>query len=409
MASMSKKIPGRMSISDLAKAENPYPVYQNLLEKGPIWRAGGNQWLLVGHDEVAESLRNPLLKQYQVSAVLKQFPSSAETQKLLYSPATEFTEVIMAGRDSDEHKQLRSWFAQQLNPFLKEIDSIINTELDSIFVDLEDIKQFDAIENIAFVFPIRVLGRIVGIPVSAQNDIASKLLVLNGVFSGEYHLQQEKVNCALLNLRDCISQYVFKHSAVEPQKDNLICRLLSSNENILSPKELVDNIIFLMFAGFETSLNLMANGLDVLLDNPSEQKKLREDIRILPSAIEEILRFSSPVHITGRYTTSTTFIADQRISAGRIIYLCLAAANRDEKQFSNPHQFDVTRANNNHLAFGHGPHKCIGALIARREAYWLFHRLLTKYKSIERVGCTKRKTSATIRSITHLPINLNLT
>lgn len=407
---MLTSIAPRIALSDFAELDDPYPLYKQLRNTSPIFRAGGNQWFVTRFNEVDRLLKEPSLRQFQISAVLKQFPASADIQTLIKEPATVFTESILAGQDGADHKALRRHMVHALGPSLVEIDQIIHSELDEIIEDVKKKRKFDVVQDLAFILPIRVLGRIIGIPLHQQEQVAHCALKLASVFSQEYiSASRTDVNDALLWLRECISSILSKRDIsanIKSNTDNFIDRFLQATHAEWSSAHIVDNIIFLLFAGFETSLNLIANGFDALMDFPEQQQKLREDRKLIPFAIEEFLRFNSPVHITGRFTTEPIHVAGQRIGSGRVVYLGLASANRDPDQFHCPDVLDITRQKNSHLAFGAGPHQCLGALIARREAILLYSRFIDEFEWFSRIGEKERAKNATLRSLKRLPISV---
>jgi cytochrome P450 len=167
--------------------------------------------------------------------------------------------------------------------------------------------------------------------------------------------------------------------------DDLVSVLVAAHEGsdeVLSEAELVAFVVILLLAGNETTTNLIGNGMLALTRHPEQLERLGRSPELMPSAIEEMLRYDGPVQATMRHIRQETEIAGTQVAAGSLIFVLLAAANRDPAQFKEPQTFDVTRTPNDHLAFGEGIHFCIGAPLARMEGAIAIGSLLARYKRI---------------------------
>ena len=167
------------------------------------------------------------------------------------------------------------------------------------------------------------------------------------------------------------------------------------------------NAVLLFFAGFETTTNLIGNGMLALLGDPQEMQRLRDDPRLLPTAVDELLRYDSPLQTSLRITHDDVELPSGRIKANRVIELSLAAANRDPRAFRDPDRLDIGRVDNPHVAFGSGVHFCLGAHLARLEGEAAFGGLLRRYDSIELADEPVRKASASIRGLESLPVRVS--
>lgn len=400
------KLPPRIELSSLAREQHPYSTYDRLRLASAVTRAGPNQWLVTRYREVAALLADPSLRQFQISAVLQNRAEGA----VLSTPAVEFTQRILAGRDGEDHAQLRRCMSRAMKAATPGLDHVINTELDAIVREVRERGSFDVVKDVASVLPIRVLGRIVGIPTSLQGGVARRSLELAHVFAPDYEAKDRaETSSAVVWLRECIRELLQdtqKQGASSQETGTFIAQFSALCAGHWSQCDVIDNIVFFLFAGFETSLNLIANGFDALLDFADQQRRLRDDPSLSASAVEEFMRYRSPVHITGRVTTQPMHIDGQRIGAGRVIYLGLAAANRDPQEFHDPARLDIGRSPNRHVAFANGAHHCIGATIARREATLLFERFAREIGWLEKQAEPTRVDSATLRSIVRLDVRV---
>ena len=174
----------------------------------------------------------------------------------------------------------------------------------------------------------------------------------------------------------------------------------------LSESQLVHNCIFLLNAGHETTANLIGNGIDALMRHPQEQRRLVEEPALIASAIEELLRFESPLQLNNRSLTAALDVGGQVLEAGTLVTLCIGAANRDPAQFSDPECLDIARKPNRQLAFGHGEHACAGMNVARMEARIALGALLARHPRIAHAGPPVRDRRVRFRGFTRLPVVL---
>jgi len=191
---------------------------------------------------------------------------------------------------------------------------------------------------------------------------------------------------------------------LDPEED-VLTRLIrgEGDGERLTQRELVHNCIFLLNAGHETTTNLIGNGMDALLRHPDSLQRLRDDASLVNSAIEEMLRYESPLQLNNRRLVGEVELSDRTLAAGTFVTLCIGAANRDPTRFPEPDRFDVARKPNRHFAFGHGDHACAGMSVARLEGRIAVGRLLARFPGIERDGQPERDRRIRFRGFRHLP------
>jgi cytochrome P450 len=192
----------------------------------------------------------------------------------------------------------------------------------------------------------------------------------------------------------------------DPDADVLTRLLQGDAEGRLSESELLHNCIFLLNAGHETTTNLIGNGMHALLRHRGELERLATDPGLITTAVEELLRFESPLQLNNRRLTAPVQIGGHEWPAGTFVTLCIGAANRDPAAFDDPDRLDLARKPNNHLAFGQGAHACSGMNVARLEARIAIGRLLARYPRITAAGLPERDRRVRFRGLRHLPVRL---
>jgi cytochrome P450 len=259
----------------------------------------------------------------------------------------------------------------------------------------------DLIHDYAYPLPINVISDMLGVPRGNREQIRqwSQAVATEGANRDEPLLR-------------AFSNYIAELVAEKRQnpQDDLISKLVlaETEGDRLSEPELLSMVGLLIFAGHETTSNLIGNGTLVLLDHPQQLAKLRADMSLIPSMVEELLRFSGPVLTPApRFATEECELGGQHIGRGDIIVTALASANRDETQFSQPEELDIARSLNRHIAFGQGIHVCLGAPLARLEGDIAFTTLLRRMPNlrlkVQRESLTWRG-SFSLRGLNSLPV-----
>ncbi len=238
----------------------------------------------------------------------------------------------------------------------------------------------------ARLLPLQVICEMIGVPqvdVARMGEWAHGLSVASGMATDDGRRAGDE---AMSSFNSYVSAMIEERRA--RRSDDLLSALIEAEEagDRLSPAELVAMVVQLIFAGHETTQNLLGNGMFRLLQHPVQLALLREDPRLIPSAIEEMLRFDPPITFTSRIATTDTEIDGIPVAADQLVMLNLTAGNHDPRRFPQPSRFDVRRPEVRPLSFGHGLHFCLGANLARLEAEVAFTTLLGRYASIAEVG-----------------------
>jgi cytochrome P450 len=246
---------------------------------------------------------------------------------------------------------------------------------------LRNASEADLMHEIAHPLPVRAIARMLGIPATMQPQLIAWSDVL-ATFLGSPRRPLELVTAAqeaVLALTNFFREVVAQRRLAKG--NDLISLLLDIEEDgeVLTEEELYAQCVMLLFGGHETTRNLIGNGLLTLLRHPDQAARLRDDASLIRSAVEELLRYESPVQNISRITKEEVEICGQRMSAGSVIYCILGSANRDPQHFKNANSLELERLNNSHLAFGAGAHFCIGNQISRLEAQTAILALLRTF------------------------------
>jgi cytochrome P450 len=388
-----------MVLLDRSFTRDPHAVVHRLQGREPVRRAvmWGDVpvWLVTCYDDAKSVLTDPRLSTDRALA-LKVLPpnnngryASKLSQHLLHSGPPEHTRLrkLVA-------KAFTAGAVARLGPRIAEIaDELLDAIDASVPVDL--IKEYAA------PLPGRVIGELLGVPAGFRDQFLTLLdPYLNQPTGPEMLAASTSLTGMLTDL--------FAEKRRQPG-DDLISALIeaSSDGDRLSGTELLATAYLLIVAGYDTTVNLIGNGVLALLRNPSQLAVLRADTSLLPGAVEELLRFDGPANITVfRFTTAPIRIGGFDIPENQIVVISLLAANHDPGRFHDPDRLDISRNPNSHLAFGHGIHHCVGAPLARLEGRIALARLLARFARLE-LGTTdplEYRHSLMMRGLCTLPV-----
>lgn len=386
---------------DDATRRNPYAEYARGRELRIHRHPGLPVWSVFRYGDVQDVLRD-------WRTFSNQFPPPPDF------PELEGRAPSMLGSDPPEHERLRGLVNQaftpkiirRLEPRMVEIaNGLVDAALEQGSVDL--------VQALTYPLPVTIIAEIIGVPTEDNarfKDWSDKVVEtlgsgLLGPPDRETFLRNQKI---VEELGVYFSKLVEERRR-EPREDLLTGLAMAELEGSkLSLDELLQMLVLLLVAGNETTTTLIGNIVLTLLENPGELARLRRDPELVPSAVEEVLRYSSPVQLDPRRAAVDTELCGQKIAAGEMVISWLGAANRDEEVFRDAERCDVGRKENRHLAFGFGTHYCLGSNLARLEAQIALRALLERTKSFElatREPLPLHK-SFVFRSYTSIPVTL---
>lgn len=395
---------------------HPYLPYRMLRSLDPVHQSPFGLYVFSRHADVVASLRHPRLGSDEHKADMSVF-NLGPFEKLFQKrgrarndgPFAQTFDRLMLFRDAPDHTRLRRLASKAFTPPRAEQMAPRITELVVSTLDrVAPRGSMEVMRELAYPLPALVIGEMLGIPDEDIGRFVSHAPTLAvGLDPGPMRTAASvaAADRAVAELTDYLTTLIDKRRA-DPG-DDLLSALIQAEEggDSLDTDELIAMVLLLVVAGHETTANLIGNGLVALLDHPDELARWRSDPALDKTAIEELLRFDSPVQMSQRITLEEVELAGETIPAGRMIILCLGAANRDPEAFPDPDRLDLGRGSNHHLSFGGGSHFCLGAALARVEARIVLTHLIRRLPNLERAGKPVRRPSFTIRGLESLPLS----
>lgn len=355
----------KMNLNQPAFFQNPYPFYARIRASGqPLW---------LPHQQSATSRGVWLFSRYaEALAIFKQRQSVSKAVSSVRpdGKGTAF-DLHMLHRDDPDHRRLRRLVADQFSPAaLATRESRIATVAEELACALPRGGQVDLVADFAEPLSLRTIGDMMDVPRSDLGKVRAWCLTFGYGFdsvisNAEILARQQEALGAFL---DYVRRLVARQAGASAP--GLLSHLVAAERNgALSPEELTGMVAFLLFAGHETTISLIASALWLLLSHPEQWQRLKQNPALLPDAVEEVLRYESPDQRSSfRVARDVLEIGGFKLEAGQQLGVLIGSANRDEAEFPDPDRFDITRSPNRHLAFGIGPYQCLGKRLARMEA-----------------------------------------
>ena len=355
--------------------QNPFPFYEGFLKYEPVLAQPDGSFIISKHKHLDMIYRDT-----------KRFSSDKKTTfEPIYgkdSPLFEHHTTSLVFNDPPLHTRVRKAMVGALNArAISAMESGLIKSIDLILDRLSNTDTIDLIDDFASQIPIQVIGNLFDIPMQDRKPLRDWSLAILGALEPRLNdKQKQQGNQAVTEFLDFLRILVAerKRSPGNPETD-VLSRLILSEGTEISEIELLQNCIFILNAGHETTTNLIGNALASLQNFPDEKAALINDPNLIATAVDEFLRYLSPNQFGNRITTEDVKIGGVDISKGSNLHLCIGSANRDPDVFYRPNLLDITRHPNPHLAFAGGPHLCVGFSLARMEGRVAITRFLNRF------------------------------
>ena len=400
---------------DPGTAADPYPVYTRLRDEAPVCRVEADDvWAVSRYDDVTAVLRDP--GTFSSAAMRDFMTGGAARRHRARNPWADQASMMFGNSrvvlavDPPDHTVLRRLLSRSFTPRAIEarrpmVERICDGLVDDLLASAAD-GPVDFVPTVSWPLPVLVIAEMLGVPPERLEDFKrwsdDIVDLVSGVGESVMH------PTALAELVVYMVELLGDRRA-RPPGDDLVGLLLQSEGDggdTLTPIEIVSFCMLLLVAGNETTTSLLGNALAALLAHPDQFERLRAEPELVRSCLEESLRYDSPFQGLYRTTTRPTTIAGVDVPEGAVLLVLFAAANRDERHYSDPDRFDVARNPVDHVGFGAGIHLCLGAALARLEAEVVVQALLERTERIEAAGPVVRMPSHILRSVTSLPITV---
>jgi cytochrome P450 len=391
--------------------QDPYPTYRRLLEEGPLHFvdvSGGmwGVWAVFSHSDCSAVAKDPRLSAKRTDRMLFTLPMSRRGE---FKELVRMLGLWMIFIDAPEHTRMRKLmnkgFSQSAAEALRpEVEKIVDRILDP----LAEVSQADLVKELAYPMPVQVISELLGVPETMHDAFlrwSAAIAEFNGTPDRTIEHAQNAQN-AVLALTD-----FFRKAVAERRRNkgnDLISLLIDIEEEgeALTEEELYAQCVQMLFAGHETTRNLIASGIYSLLREPGKMAELRQNPALIRTAVEEFLRFESPIQYTARVAKEDIELCGVRIPKRQTIWCMLGAANRDPKQFKDPDTLKLNRLNNQHLAFSAGPHFCIGSQLARLEGQVAILKVIQRFPKMRLAQHAEWAPNFGFRGLKTLPVEI---
>ncbi len=382
-------------------AEDPFPTYRALLAHAPVKRFADGSVMIARHSD--------LTRVYRDTTTFSSDKKAEFLPKYGNNPLYEHHTTSLVFNDPPLHTRVRRIMVGALSP---RAISVMEPGLVRLVDGLLDRlgPEADLIPEFAAAIPVEVIGNLFDIPHEERAPLRDWSLAILGALEPVLGAQEhDRGNAAVTEfsayLRDLVARR--RRAPGDPSTDVLTRLMQGDRGELLSESELLQNCIFILNAGHETTTNLIGNALDLLIDWPDARAELLAHPDLIESAIEEVLRFESSNQLGNRITTSEVGLGGLSLEPGTRVHLLIGAANRDPEAFAEPDHFDISRTPNRHLAFAAGPHICLGLTLARLEGRIAISRFLARYPGYARAGPPVRTGRVRFRGFASLPVTTN--
>jgi cytochrome P450 len=407
-----------LGLFDPAVRADPYPAYRRLRETAPVSRGPAGIWVLARHADCSRLLRDPRFGHAEPSDMI-QHPLFSTRRQVGSIPLVDENGVPVLSfliRNPPDHTRMRKLVSKAFTPRMvarlaPRIEEVVDDLLDRALTAEREHGDggVDLIAALAYPLPVTIISELLGVPADDHHRFQEWSHAMARGLDPDFLLPPE-VRERQMAARAEFAEY-FRDLANRRRSDpgdDLLSGLVEVEErgDTLTEQELIVTCILLLIAGHETTVNLIGNGTLALLRNPDALAEFRANPLVAPNAIEELLRYDSPVQLTTRMALTDAEVDGQPVARGEVALALIGAANRDPDTYADPDRLDLHRETTRHLAFGQGIHFCLGAPLARLEGQIALTRLLERAPGLRLAGEPVWKENVVLRGLERLPVRL---
>ena len=387
-------------VTDPAVIADPYPLLSELRETAPVHKLGfADFWILTRFEDCRAALRDPRLGNPE--------PGDDVPTLIAGSSREPGRSRSLLWLNPPDHTRIRSLVSRAFTPRrVERLRPAVEAMTRELLDPVAEAGECDLVEALAFPLPANVISELVGVPVADRDWL--RPLVSDLAATLEPNRQPEETRQAAVSgakIQAYLHDLIDRRRA-EP-RDDLLSGLIEASDGAdrLTQQEVANTVSLIYGAGFETTMNLIGNMVNTLMRHPDQLARLRADRSLVPSAVDEVLRYEPPVQIDGRYVRADADIAGHAIPRGHAVLTLLGAANRDPAVMDEPDRFDVGRSDVTMLSFGSGIHYCLGAALARLEGQVVLEALLDRFGTWTLLDDNPPwKRRLTLRGLARLPV-----
>ena len=385
--------------------DNPFPTYKLLRENDPVHQNPDGTYFLTRYDDVVKAFRHPAMSSDKKIDFKPKFGDG---------PLFRHHTTSLVFNDDPYHSRVRKLMAEAFTPRkMDELDPVIDGIVDGLLNRLETLNEFDVVHDFGLALPTEIIADMLGVPEEHRDKMHHySTLILRAL---DPIVSDEKLKAghdAVVEFGELLEELIAirRKTPHGAEMGEVLVSLIFGEVDgrKLSPIELVENCIFLLNAGHETTASLVNNGISILLEFPEQMQRLRDDPPVIKTAVEEFLRFQSPLQIGNRKAMVDVEFGPKEdpkiIPAGSFIHTCLGAANRDPDIFENPEVVDIGRRPNPQIAFGIGKHICMGNTLGRIEGQTAIGKFIERFPNLRQNGEKQFHGRARFRGLAHLPV-----
>ncbi len=391
---------------DPALRADPYPVYRRLREEEPVYRSPLGFWALSRYTDVVELQRDTSLDFFSAEMLAR----IKEAMKDPSGPTAKISRWLLF-TDRQEHRRFRGLMGRFFTPrAVESVRPLIAAKVEGLLDQLHTDEPVDLIAEFALPLPMAMFSEWLGIAPEDRPQVRQWASSIGRILVSVLNPEVVRRMADAVLACDAYLRVQLAERRRAP-RDDLLSQLLGATYGgeSISDDELIANIILLLGATYETTVNMLGNSILALLQNPDQRALLRSDRSLITNAVDELLRYDSPAQFHGRYTSHDVEIGGKVIPGGTRMMLLIGAANRDPERFADPDRLDIRRPEPRPLAFGTGAHACLGAWVARLESEVALSMLLDRFPSIGRIAgpLQWRPEPLAIRALRTLPVELS--